>query len=137
MKFPDNPRTAEIEFFSFEFERPYLGREGPNFTELEGEPSAGAQYLATAELFREDAVSTAKFELVDEDGRVIDGRRGWPSARSEKTFEHAPVLLAIDSDSTNCNTKWSFWDFRRPEEASVLQRVVVLVKVKGLAVLHI
>ena len=70
-KFPSNARTAEIEILSFEFERPYLGREGPNFTELDGEPSAGAQYLATAELFREDAISTAKFELVDEDGRVI------------------------------------------------------------------
>src|ERR1041384_954677 len=70
-KFPVNPRTAEIEFFKFEFERPYLGYEGPNFTELKGEPSAGAQYLASAELFREDAVATAKFEMVDEDGRVI------------------------------------------------------------------
>jgi len=70
-KFSNNPRSAEIELFSFEFERPYLGREGPNFTELEGEPSAGAEYLATAELFREEAVSTAKFELVDEEGRTI------------------------------------------------------------------
>ena len=71
-KFSNNPRSAEIELFSFEFERPYLGREGPNFTELEGEPSAGAEYLATAELFREEAVSTAKFELVDEEGRTIE-----------------------------------------------------------------
>ena len=70
-KFSNNLRSAEIELFSFEFEQPYLGREGPNFTELKGEPSAGAQYLATAELFREEAVSTAKFELVDEEGRTI------------------------------------------------------------------
>jgi hypothetical protein len=70
-KFPYNPRSAEIQLFSFEFQRPYLGYEGPNFTELVGEPSAGAQYLATAELFREEAVSTAKFELVDQDGRVL------------------------------------------------------------------
>jgi hypothetical protein len=70
-KFPYNPRSAEIQLFSFEFQRPYLGYEGPNFTQLEGEPSAGAQYLATAELFREEAVSTAKFELVDQDGKVL------------------------------------------------------------------
>ena len=70
-KFPYNPRSAEIQLFSFEFQRPYLGYEGPNFTELVGEPSAGAQYLATAELFREEAVSTAKFELVDQDGKVL------------------------------------------------------------------
>jgi len=70
-KFPLNPRTAEIEFFSFEFQRPSLGREGPSFTDLQGEPSAGAQYLATAQLFREEAVSTAKFELIDQDGQVL------------------------------------------------------------------
>ena len=70
-KFSYNPRSAEIKFFSFEFERPYLGYEGPNFTRLEGEPSAGAEYLATAQLFREEAVATAKFELVDEEGRTI------------------------------------------------------------------
>src|ERR1044071_4596347 len=70
-KFPVDARTADIEFFKFEFERPYLGYEGPNFTELKGEPSAGAEYLASAELFQADAVATAKFELVDEDGRLI------------------------------------------------------------------
>ena len=33
-KFPSNARTAEIEIISFEFDRPYLGREGPNEREL-------------------------------------------------------------------------------------------------------
>ena len=70
-RFNLKPRAAEVTLFSFEFLRPYLGREGPNFTELDGEPSAGAQYLANAELSRQEAVSTAKFELVDEGGNVI------------------------------------------------------------------
>lgn len=70
-KFAFNRRAAEIDFLSVEFERPYLGREGPNFTKLDGEPSAGAQYLVTAELFGETAISTAKFELVDQDGKVL------------------------------------------------------------------
>jgi hypothetical protein len=70
-KFALNPRAAEIDFLCVEFERPYLGYEGPNFTELDGEPSAEAQYLATADLFGEAAISTAKFELVDQDGRVL------------------------------------------------------------------
>ena len=85
-RFPLNPRTAEVEFFSFEFERPYLGREGPNFTELDGEPSAGAQYLATAQLFREEAVSTAKFELVDEDGQVVQSLHFF---KQDNSLEHA------------------------------------------------
>ena len=70
-RFNSKPRAAEVTLFDFKFLRPYLGREGPNFTELDGEPSAGAQYLANAELFRQESVSTAKFELVDEAGSVI------------------------------------------------------------------
>src|ERR1041384_2177125 len=64
-------RADAVTLFSFKFLSPYLGREGPNFTELEGEPSAEAQYLANAELFGQEAVSTTKFELVDEGGTVI------------------------------------------------------------------
>lgn len=70
-KFPYHPKSIEIQLFKFEFERPYLGHEGPNFTQLDGEPSAGAEYLATAQLFREEAVSTARFELIDQQGRTI------------------------------------------------------------------
>jgi hypothetical protein len=62
----------EIELFDFEFQRPYMGFEGPNYTELEGEPSAGIQYLVRATLFRQEAVATAKFEMIDERGRVIE-----------------------------------------------------------------
>jgi hypothetical protein len=67
----DPSRARGVEFFSFEFQRTYFGREGPNFTRLEGQPSAGAQYLVKAELFRQEVVATAKFELVDKGGRVI------------------------------------------------------------------
>src|ERR1044071_1994660 len=70
-KFPVDARTVDIDFFKFEFERPYLGYEGPNFTELKAEPSASAEYLASADLFEADAVATVKFALVDEDGRII------------------------------------------------------------------
>lgn len=65
------PRSAEISFFSFDFRRPYFGREGPNFTKLDEEPSAGAEYPVIADLSRPEAVSTAKFELVDQAGHVI------------------------------------------------------------------
>ncbi|MEK6283664.1 MAG: hypothetical protein AABN95_25195 [Acidobacteriota bacterium] len=63
--------TSEIDLFSFEFQRPYHGYEGPNFARLDGQPSKGAQYLIKAELFGQQAVATAKFELVDGSGRVI------------------------------------------------------------------
>ena len=70
-RFNSKRRAAEVTFFDFKFLRPYLGREGPSYTELKGEPSAEAQYLANAELSGQQAVSTAKFELVDEGGSII------------------------------------------------------------------
>ncbi|MDQ3685770.1 MAG: hypothetical protein M3430_09235, partial [Acidobacteriota bacterium] len=68
----DSPSQAnEIKLFSFEFQRVYLGHEGPNHTRIEGEPSAGAQYIVRADIFRQEAVRTVKFELVDVNNRVI------------------------------------------------------------------
>lgn len=68
----DSPSLVkEIDLFDFDFQRPYLGFEGPNFTELDGEPSAGARYLVQATLFRQESIATAKFELVDSGGRVM------------------------------------------------------------------
>jgi len=70
-RFTSDSPPAALQFFSFEFQRPYLGREGPNLTRLDGDPSAGAQYLVSAKLSGQGAVATLKFELVDEDGRLI------------------------------------------------------------------
>jgi hypothetical protein len=79
----DSPsRAKEIDFFTFEFQRPYLGFEGPNFTRLAEEPSAGARYLVRADLFRQEAVATAKFELVDSGGRLI----GLPHLSKRNTY---------------------------------------------------
>ena len=64
-------RATDVDILYFQFQQAYYGYEGPNFTELAGEPSGGAQYLVRAELFRLEAISTVKFELVDENGNVI------------------------------------------------------------------
>ena len=78
---PPPPGTA-IELSGFEFLRAYFGREGPNFSGLEGEPSAGVEYLAEAELFGQEAAATAKFEMVDELGGVIQPLRFSKSSNS-------------------------------------------------------
>ena len=145
-KFPSNPRTAEIEFFSFEFQRPYLGREGPNFTELKGEPSAGAQYLATAELFREDAVSTVKFELVDENGRVIqllyffkqdnslEHAHFFGSAKiPERPFRVAVSGIGIDGEQYRRVFERLFRPSRRPPAPPILPRKLAPQEAKKLA----
>ena len=66
------PETREIDLFSFEFQESYYGFEGPNYTRMKGEPPAGAQLVAQAELFRPEAVSTARFEFVDATGRGLN-----------------------------------------------------------------
>lgn len=64
------PRAADIHLAGFEFQRPYFGREGPGFWRLEGEPSKGVRYIVEAQLYGEEAIATARFEAVDEVGRV-------------------------------------------------------------------
>jgi DNA-binding winged helix-turn-helix (wHTH) protein len=81
----DPSRVRGVQFFSFEFQRPYFGREGPNFTRLDGQPSAGAQYLVKADLFRQEVAATAKFELVDIGGRVI---QLLPMSKSDNSLDH-------------------------------------------------
>lgn len=66
---------TDIEILRFDFLHPYLGYEGPNFTELEGEPSAGVDYLVEAQLFGVDAVVSARFDMIDEQGNVIQRLR--------------------------------------------------------------
>lgn len=62
---------SNVECQGFEFQHPYLGHEGPNFTRTDGEPSAGARYLVRADLFWQSPPATVKFELVDAEGRPL------------------------------------------------------------------
>ena len=82
-------RAREVKFFSFEFQRPYFGREGPNFTRLDAQPSAGAQYLVEAELLGQEAVASAKFELVTQDGRAIQLLR---MSKSDNSLDHGQYV---------------------------------------------
>jgi len=145
-KFPVDARTAQIEFFKFEFERPYLGYEGPNFTELKGEPSAGAEYLASAELFEADAVATAKFELVDEDGRVIQPlyfykydnslqhARFFGSAKiPERPFRVAVSGTGVDGEQYRRVFERLFRPSRRPPAPPILPRKLAPREARKLA----
>ena len=134
-KFAFNPRAAGIDFLSVEFERPYLGYEGPNFTELEGEPSAGAQYLATAELFGEAAISTAKFELVHQDGKVLqllhffkqdnsfENGRFFGSAKiPDRPFRIAVSGMGVDGEPYRKVFERLFRPTKRPPAPPILPR---------------
>jgi hypothetical protein len=84
------PSTArDVQFFSFEFQRPYFGREGPNFTRLDAQPSAGAKYLVKAELIGQEAVASAKFELVSEGGRALQLLH---MSKSDNSLDHGQYV---------------------------------------------
>src|SRR5215207_573621 len=65
------PRTEDIRLDGFEFNQPVIGRHGLDFSRIDGEPSRGAQYFVEAKLYSQQAILTAKFEAVDETGKVI------------------------------------------------------------------
>jgi len=64
-------QPAKIELYSFEFQEPYFGREGPGYTAIRGEPSKRAQQLAEARLSGQGRASTVKFEAIDASGNVL------------------------------------------------------------------
>jgi len=61
----------EIDLLRFDFQELYYGFEGPNYTPMKGAPPAGAQLIAEAQLFRPEAISTARFEFIDASGRNL------------------------------------------------------------------
>jgi hypothetical protein len=63
--------TSSLSIYSFEFQGLYYGREGPNYSEISGEPSKRAQQYAIARLSGQDSIASAKFEAVDARGAVM------------------------------------------------------------------
>src|SRR5262249_37671823 len=62
---------SRLDFHSFEFHDLYFGREGPNYAPIKSEPSKGSQQYVRARLFGQEAIATAKFEAIDEQGNVL------------------------------------------------------------------
>ena len=66
------PRRAEkIEFVAFEFQRPNLFELSAHYSEIEEAPSAGVEYGVRALLGGEEAIATATFDVVDENGAAV------------------------------------------------------------------
>jgi hypothetical protein len=63
--------ARQFDFLGFEFKEIYYGIEGPNYTNIAGEPAKGAQLIAEARMYMEGAIATIKFELLDQRGRPI------------------------------------------------------------------
>jgi hypothetical protein len=66
------PLNAErIELFGFEFQRPGLFEVSAHYTEIEEDPSVGVEYGVRAYIAGEEAIATAIFAAVDENGTEV------------------------------------------------------------------
>jgi hypothetical protein len=65
------PRAEEIEFVAFEFQQPKPMHVSVSLYRIDGEPSIGARYAVEANIGGQDAIATASFEVIDENGLHI------------------------------------------------------------------
>jgi hypothetical protein len=65
------PRMEEIEFVGFEFQRPQPAHGGVFLFQIQGEPGAGVRYPVEANIGGEEAIATASFDVVAEDGTIL------------------------------------------------------------------
>ena len=64
-------QPVQIHLYTFEFQEPYFGREGPSYSATKSEPAKGTQQLAEARLSGQEGVSTVKFEAIDASGNAL------------------------------------------------------------------
>ena len=81
------------DFTSFEFQRLAFGREGPNYTSLEGEPSQGHRQIAIAHIYRTESVGSVRFRLLDEQGKEL---QLLTALRINNSSQDAEFMLAVD-----------------------------------------
>jgi hypothetical protein len=77
----NTPRIAEIEFVDFEFQRPQPAHGGVFLFQIDGEPASGIRNPVEANIGGEEAIATASFDVIAEDGTII---QPLPIARGER-----------------------------------------------------
>ena len=102
------PVTKAISFTEFEFQQTSLLHAGPGLFRLAGEPSRGTQYVVEAYVHGEEAIATARFEAVDENGSSIQpiamARTGAPGKsryRGLMTTPGQPFRIALIGEATD------------------------------------
>jgi len=81
------------DFTSFEFQRLVFGREGPDYTRLEGEPSQGHRQMAIARVYNTESVGSVRFRLLDEQGKAL---QPLTAVRINNSSQDAEFMLAVD-----------------------------------------
>ena len=92
MAFPDSRRPVEditkapsvsaISFQGFEFQEPAFLHAGPALFRIDGEPIRGREYVVEAFVYNDEAIATARFAAVDQNGSLLEplamGRKPGP-----------------------------------------------------------
>ena len=66
-----SPTVTDIEFVDFDFQQFSMSRYGPTPFPIDYMPSKGAKYFVTPKLSGVEAITTVKFEAVDQQGALI------------------------------------------------------------------
>lgn len=67
----ERPNAERIEFVGFEFQRPDLFEFTAHYSQIEEDPSVGVEYGVAASVGGEEAIATAAFDVVDENGTEV------------------------------------------------------------------
>lgn len=69
---PVVPAVSEISFATFDFQDATFLHAGPGLFDIDGEPVKGARYPVESYLYGTEAIATARFEIVDSGGMLIE-----------------------------------------------------------------
>ncbi len=125
--------SGRIAFGAFEFQELKWGHEGPGYFSAKGEPPAGVEQVAEASLYGHEAVATARFEMLDEIGNVIQTLYLFKTDNSPDNgayvgFVNVPSqpfrIAASGQDASGASYRRVFRRLFRPESKAVVALVI-------------
>jgi hypothetical protein len=66
------PSVSAISFQGFEFQEPAFLHAGPALFRIDGEPVRGREYVVEAVVYNDEAIATARFVAVDQNGALLE-----------------------------------------------------------------
>jgi hypothetical protein len=107
-------------FISFEFQRLAFGREGPDYTRLEGEPSQGHRQMAIARVYNTESVGSVRFRLLDEQGKEL---QPLTAVRINNSSQDAEFMLAVDVPPRSFRVAMEAQDLQGSRSQRVFKRL--------------
>jgi hypothetical protein len=105
---------------SFEFQRLVFGHEGPDYTDLEGEPSQGHRQMAIAHVYNTESVRSVRFRLLDEQGKAL---QPLTAVRINNSSQDTEFMLAVDVPTCPFRVAMEAEDLQGSHSQSVFEQL--------------